>query len=187
MSALTGLEPSEYAAFHAPYIAALGGRDVSELLPAQIEAIEAFAALPAEQLEHRYAPGKWTVREIIGHLIDAERVLSYRLLCFARGETKDLPGFDEGDYAAVSNAGRRAVTDLVDELKAVRTSTLALVRSLDQGVMTRVGRANGWNISVRAMVHIIAGHFEHHLDVLESRYRIALPRRERRSPPPDGA
>jgi hypothetical protein len=165
--------PDEYADFHRGYIGAVAGEpDAIAILERQQNVIDGFRALTTEQASYRYADGKWSVRDIIGHLSDAERVLSYRLLCIARGETGSLPGFEEQVYAANSNAGRRDVNDLVDELARVRESTLALVRSLETDVLTKRGTVNNWTLSVRGLAFIIAGHFAHHVNVLRERYAI---------------
>jgi hypothetical protein len=128
--------------------------------------------IDAETGSRRYAPGKWSVREVIGHLSDTERVLTYRLLRIARGDKTPLPGFDEAAFAAVSNADRRDVGDLTDELTAVRHSTLALVQSLDEGALDSRGTVNAWALSARALVFIVAGHFAHHSKALRERYGV---------------
>jgi len=174
MRAVTMPERSEYVPFHDAYMAAVAGREVVPLLGAQLGVIDSFLSLSPEELERRYAPGKWSVREVIGHLIDSERVLSYRLLCFARGEGASLPGYDESRYADAAGADSRPVEGLVAELRVVRQSTIALIDSLDEAALMRMGTANGWRISTRAMVYIIAGHFEHHLNVLRERYTVRL-------------
>ena len=168
-------QTDEYADFHKGYLAAVAGEtDALVVLARQQDAIEAFRHLTPAQAGCRYAEGKWTVRDIIGHLADAERVLSYRLLCLARGESGPLPGFDEQTYAAHSNADSRTLDDLVSELAIVRQSTLALARSLDPAVLERRGTVNTWTLSVRAVAYIIAGHFQHHVNVLRERYGITV-------------
>ena len=163
----------EYADFHLGYLAAVASeQDAITVLERQQRSIDKLRALTDEQAGHRYAPGKWTVREIIGHLSDSERIVSYRLLCIARGETATLPGFDEQRYAANSNADRRSLSELVDELAILRTATLALVRSLDDAVLMQRGTVNDWTLSVRALAFIIAGHFQHHVNVLRERYAV---------------
>jgi hypothetical protein len=167
--------PDEFADFHTGYIAAVAGEpDAVALLERQRRSIEALRGLSAEQAGYRYAAGKWSVREIIGHLADSERIVSYRLLCIARGETAALPGFDEQSYAARANAAGRALADLVDELSVLRTATVILVRSLDDVTLTQRGTVNNWTLSVRALAFIIAGHFQHHVNVLRDRYDVRV-------------
>ena len=172
---ITFPEVNEYADFHRDYMAAIAGEpDALPVLERQRAVIEALGRLSPQQAGHRYADGKWSVREIIGHLSDAERILSYRLLCIARGDPTPLPGFDEEAYGAQTNADRRTLGDLVGELAAVRISTLALVRGLDDSFLTRQGTVKNWTLSVRALAFVIAGHFEHHMRILRDRYGLVL-------------
>jgi hypothetical protein len=160
----------EYADFHAGYMAAMAGEDdAMATLHRQWRELERLRALDAT-----LADGKWSVRELVGHLSDTERVLAYRLLRLARGDQTPLPGFDEQLYAANSGADHRTIADLVDELTALRASTIALVRALDEGALDRRGVVNDWRLSARALVYIIAGHFQHHVNVLRTRYGVAL-------------
>lgn len=175
--ALTIAPPTtdEYAEFHKGYIAAVASApDAVEVLDQQLPVIERLRSLTPEQARHRYAEGKWSVKELIGHLADAERVLSYRLLRIARGDQTALPGFDEKAFVAASNADHRDLNDLATELAAVRSATLALVRSLDAGVLANRGTVNNWSLSARGLVFIIAGHFAHHVNVLRDRYGVIL-------------
>jgi DinB superfamily len=150
----------EYAEFHQGYIAAVANEsDAIAVLERQQGTIESLRNLTPEQAGHRYAPGKWSVRAVIGHVADSERVLSYRLLRIARGDAASLPGFDENTVAAHSNADDRPLIDLVDELSLVRASTLALARSLDEAALRRRGIVNNWSLTTRAVAFIIAGHF----------------------------
>ncbi|HUE85493.1 MAG TPA: DinB family protein [Vicinamibacterales bacterium] len=168
-------DATEYAEFQRGYIAAvIGEPDALPVLERQRRVIDALGRLTPEQAAHRYADGKWSVREIVGHLSDTERILAYRLLCIARGDKTPLPGFDEEAYGAETNADRRTLGDLVEELAIVRLSTLALVRSLDDSFLTRRGTVRDWTLSVRALAFVIAGHFEHHVNVLRDRYGIVL-------------
>jgi hypothetical protein len=168
-------QPDEYADFHRGYIAAVHGEpDAIGLLERQQRIIDRMRDLSAEQAGFRYAEGKWTVRDIIAHLSDAERIVAYRLLRIARGDATPLPGFDEQAYAASANAGRRPLGELVDELSVVRASTLALVHSLDESVLGRRGTVNNWTLSVRALAFIIPGHLQHHVNVLRDRYGVTL-------------
>lgn len=165
----------EYSDFHKGYMATVAHEpDAIAVLERQRDAIEGLRRLSPAQAGHQYAEGKWTVREIIGHLSDVERVFTYRLLSIARGESGVLPGFDQDAYAARSNADERPLNDLVDELAAVRVSTLALVRSLDETVLANRGTVNQWALSVRALAYITAGHFQHHMRVLRDQYGITV-------------
>lgn len=165
----------EYAEFHKGYIAAVEHEpDGIVALERQQAAIDNFRRLTPEQSGHRYAERKWNVREMIGHLADAERVLSYRLLRIARGDATPLQGFDENAFVAGSNADRRELGDLVGELAAVRAATLTLVRSLDDQALTHRGMVNNWPLSARGLVFIIAGHFAHHVNILRDRYGVTV-------------
>jgi hypothetical protein len=165
----------EYAEFHKGYMAAVAGEtDGLAVLERQQPLIDRLGRLPPEQAAFRYADGKWSVKEVTGHLADSERVLAYRLLRIARGDQTPLPGFDENAFVAGSNADRRAVADLAVELAAFRVTTLALVRSLFDEALVRRGTVNDWPLSARALAFIIAGHFAHHMNVLRERYRLSL-------------
>lgn len=134
-----------------------------------------LARLTAAQALMRYAPGKWTPKEILLHLADAERIFTYRALRFARGDEQSLPGFDENAFAANSEANDRTMSDLLTEYHAVRAATLALFGSFTAAQLDRVGQANGGGISVRALLFITAGHERHHLRILRERYWPVLP------------
>jgi hypothetical protein len=163
----------EYAPFYAPYLAAVEGEDLAPLLHGQPSRLRKLSArLPETRALHRYAPGKWSVREVIGHLSDAERVFAYRMLRFARGDRTPLPGFDENAYVAAGGFDARATDDLVEEFARVRAATLALAASLRGGEWKRLGEASGAVMSVRALAWITAGHCAHHLRVLGERYGL---------------
>lgn len=164
----------EYGQFYAPYIALVPEGDIADILESQIKTVAAkLRALQPERGTFRYQPGKWSINDIVNHLSDTERVQSYRLLRIARGDKTPLPGFEENDYAAAAGADGRDLSELVDELEAVRKSTLALVRSLDPEVWTRRGSANGYDVTAQALAYIIAGHQMHHMNVLRERYGVA--------------
>jgi uncharacterized damage-inducible protein DinB len=166
----------EYPSFFAGYVATIGDEpDGLAALERQQPIIAALGGLPADLGSYRYSEGKWTVRDVIGHVIDAERVFSDRLLRIARGDQTPLPAFDENTYAQVSNAARREVSDLANELRAVREASIALVRSLDDGVLANRGTVRAGPMTARAQVFVIAGHFAHHVKVLKERYGVSLP------------
>jgi hypothetical protein len=167
-------EPGEYDAFYRGYVERVPDRPLLEHLARQGEATRAqLAAVSPEKARYRYAPGKWSVCEIVGHLGDAERVFAYRALRIARGDTTPLAGFDEKAWMTVADFDRRGLPDVLAELVAVRQATLALLRGLDEEACLRKGVANDATVSVRAIAHIIAGHELHHLAVLRERYGIS--------------
>ncbi len=163
----------EHAPFYSGYVALVPDGDLVSLLRTQIiDTARTLRALPHEMGEFTYAPGKWTVKEVIGHMSDAERIMAYRALRFARADTTGLAGFDENTYVPAGKFGRRTVADLVDELEAVRAATLHLASHLDDDALARRGVANGNEVSVRALAYIIAGHERHHMKILRERYGV---------------
>lgn len=134
--------------------------------------VMALARIGSLQSEHRYREGKWSVKEVIGHMADTERILAYRLLRIARGDKTPLPSFDENEYAKISNANRRDIADLAKEMALLRESSLALVRSLDETMLDNRGIVRAGEVTCRAQVFILAGHFEHHLIALRERYKV---------------
>jgi DinB superfamily len=166
-------DPSEYAPFYAAYVARVPEEEPLVALEGQTrETAALLRRIPEPATGHRYAEGKWSVRDVIGHLADTERVMSYRALRFARGDAAALAGFDERTYADAAGADRRAWQTLVEDLATVRAATLALFRSLDTEAWQRRGTANGATVSVRALAHIIVGHERHHLHILKSHYGL---------------
>jgi uncharacterized damage-inducible protein DinB len=163
--------PNEYAPFYAGYVAHVPDGDIVAHLRSQLdETLPLVRGLDEQQALHAYAEGKWSIKTVIGHIADSERVLSCRALRFARHDTTPLPGFDENRYAATARFDARPIASLVAELAAVRAATAALFDSLDDDAWTRTGLANGFDVSVRAIAWIIAGHELHHRHILESRY-----------------
>lgn len=165
---------SEYAPFYAGYVARVPEDDILAVLAAQKLEIAALArSIDAARADYRYAEGKWTVRELLGHVIDGERVFGYRAFCFSRGEQAALPGFDEKQYVGAAPRDAASPADIAAEFAAVREANLAFLRRLDDPAWTRVGTASGAPVSVRALAWIMAGHPRHHLGVLRERYGIA--------------
>jgi len=170
---MSTLPDNEYALFYEPYIKALDKNEKSileNLNDTHIEALALLKDLPETKQHYRYAEGKWTIRELIQHIIDAERVLSYRALRFARRDAKDLAGFEEDDYVKNSNGDTRDYNDLLEEFSAVRNATILLFNSFTDEALPRIGSANGSIISVRALGFIISGHLQHHLTIIKDRY-----------------
>jgi uncharacterized damage-inducible protein DinB len=165
-------DPSEFASFYAGYIGRVPDGGPAAVLTEQIGALEKLAALAEDKANHAYADGKWTVKEVLGHVADAERVFSYRLTRIARGDNTPLAGFDENAWAKAAPHARRRIAEVVDELIAVRRSTLALIDSLDEGSIGNTGVANNNPVSARAICWIMAGHSKHHLDILQDRYGL---------------
>jgi uncharacterized damage-inducible protein DinB len=161
----------DFPEFYGDYVLNAAGEDLAAALEHAADALRAtFRAIPAERHEYRYAPGKWSVKQVLQHIVDCERVFAYRALCIARGETKDLPGFDEDAYAAGSGADHRELTDILREHDATRSATMALFEGMEAPAWTRKGMANSRPITPQALGWIIAGHAEHHLRVIRERY-----------------
>ena len=164
-------DSTEHGAYYAGYIARVPAGHVVRTLQAQLADTLALAASFGEARgDHRYAPGKWTVKEVVGHLGDVERIFAYRALRVARGDATPLAGFEENDYVAGANFGRRTLADLTAELEAVRHATVALFSGLDEEALVRRGTANNAPVTPRAVAYIIAGHERHHQQILRERY-----------------
>lgn len=166
-------DQSEFAPFYAGYVGKVPDSGPLPLLQQQIGELERLRSLPEDKANHAYDTGKWTVKELIGHVADAERVFSYRLTRIARGDKTPMPGFDENAWARTAPHRKRPIAAVVDELIAIRRATVALVESLDESTMSNVGLANNNSISARAICWIMAGHTKHHLDILAERYGVA--------------
>jgi DinB family protein len=167
---------SEYAPAYAAYVDKVAkDEDVLGLLARQREQLASFPSrIAGERETYRYADGKWSVREVIGHLGDGERVFGYRIFCISRGETQSLPGFDENVYAERSGSAERPIAELVAELLHLRDANLSLLRRLSAEAWARSGVANSKPISLRALVFVLAGHCEHHFGVLAERYGVSV-------------
>ena len=167
-------DQSEFAPFYAGYIAKVPDSGPGSELQGQIGELEKLRGLPEDKANYAYAAGKWTMKDLIGHVADAERVFSYRLTRIARGDKTPLSGFDENAWAKTALHGKRRLSDLIDEMIAVRRATLALVDSLDESSIGNVGLANNNSVSARAICWIMAGHTKHHLDLLRERYAVEI-------------
>ena len=161
----------EFNPYFGTYIDKVPDGDIIETLTQQLPEITNFLlSIPESKGGHRYAPGKWSIREIIGHLSDCERIFGYRALRFARSDTTPVPGFDENEFVANGRFDERTIPDLTSELEYVRRSTIGLLGSLNDEELSRRGTSNNNEISVRAVCFIIAGHVTHHAEILKSRY-----------------
>lgn len=166
-------EPGEYADYYARYIARVPDGDLIAQLAAQHRDFRTLlSGLSAARAALRYAPGKWSVTEVVGHLADAERVFAYRMMRIGRGDETALPGFDETAYVPAGGFDRRPLADVLEEFTTVRDATLALLRGLPEAAFARIGTANGNPVSVRALAWITAGHELHHATILRERYGI---------------
>jgi DinB family protein len=173
MSVIPRPAADEAAPFYHGYIAEVPGDNIPEQLAAQVVEIqELFGSLDEGRALERYAPGKWSIKEVLGHLADAERIFAYRLLRISRGDQTPLPGFDENAYVPAGQFDARPVRSLVAELIAVRRSTSALVDGVPPGRWADRGEASGKVISARALAYIMVGHVAHHLGVLRERYGL---------------
>jgi len=164
-------DASEYAPYYGTYVSKVPQGDLLLTLERQRQETQALlAGLSDAQALHRYAPGKWSIKEVIGHLSDAERVFSYRALRFAREDRAPLAAFDENAYVPAGRFDARALSDLAAEFDAVRRATITLFRGMDPGAFARRGTASDHEVSVRALAYIIAGHERHHVMILRERY-----------------
>ncbi len=163
--------PGDFPAFYHHYVEEAVGTDILDALRSAQDTMRGvLARVPTEREGHRYAPDKWSIKEVVQHVIDAERVFAYRALRFARKDTTELPGFEENDWAPASEADRRSLADLMAEHEAVRATSLCLFQSLPPDALDRSGNANGRPITVRAIGWVIAGHSNHHASILAERY-----------------
>ena len=168
---LNQLPINEYADFYKTYIQALDDVElIDELEICLHEFIKFVQNLPMDKFDYQYEVGKWTIKEIIQHLIDSERVFSYRALRISRNDKTPLPGFDENDYVANSNGKERSLQSLLTEMAVVRQSTLSLFNSFSQEQLTKIGMASNREVSVRAIGFIIIGHQKHHQKIFIERY-----------------
>jgi hypothetical protein len=165
------LSASEYAPYYDKYVQRVPDDDIVAVLRNQIADTAALLrTAPPDRADGAYAPGKWTLKEVVGHMIDVERVMSYRALRFSRNDATDLPGFEENAFVANSNFSRRTLSDLVDELEAVRVATVHLAKHIDADALMHQGTANNTVVSVRGLLYIIAGHELHHAALIRERY-----------------
>lgn len=163
-------ETTEYAEYYKNYIALVPDGLVLDFPAEQIgEYRRLLGGVSDADGIAPTAPGKWSIKQILGHICDTERVMSYRALRFARGDQTELPGFEQDDYVREANSNSRSVEDLLAEFENIRKATIALFSSLPPGADTRAGMANGNHLSVRALAYIAAGHAQHHYEILKAR------------------
>ena len=168
-------DPSEHAEYYAQYIARVPDGDITSTLSDQLaETVEILRALPEDRETYRYAEDKWTLREVVGHLIDTERMFAYRALAIAREDDVDLPGMDQDAWSTGSNSADRLMVDLIEEWLSVRRSNVLMFASLPDGAGGRTGRASGYDFTVRSFPWIIAGHELWHRELIRRDYMEGL-------------
>jgi hypothetical protein len=171
---ITGLlrpQPGDYAPYYEKYITLVQSDDILAALEDQRrQTLLLLSGRPETDGDLRYAPGKWSVKELLGHLNDTERIMSYRALRIARGDTTPMEGFEQDDYVRNGPFGRVPLSDLIEDFIAVRRATVSLFRDLDEAAWSRRGVANKSEVTVRALAYIIAGHELHHRRILEDKY-----------------
>ncbi|MFN8581268.1 MAG: DinB family protein [Gemmatimonadaceae bacterium] len=163
----------EAASYYQRYLERVPAGDLLTILAEQQSHVDrVFRAVGPERASYAYAPGKWNVKEVLGHLIDTERVFTFRGLSFARGDTNPLPTFDQDRWLPYGEFNARSMDDLTDEWAATRQSTIALIRGLPDESLTRRGVASGYEFSARAALHVPPGHTTYHLEILRERYQV---------------
>ena len=163
--------PTEHAPEFSKYVTLVPEGDIIQTLEQQIEnSLSLLRTIPSDKANFRYAPDKWSVKELLGHLIDSERIFSYRALRFARNDQTPLPGYEQDDYVREGDFDSRNLADMAEEFATLRRATIQLFRPLNETEWLRHGKANENDVSVRALAYIIAGHELHHMEVLRSRY-----------------
>lgn len=164
-------QADEYATYYGNYISKVPEGDLLALLATQIgDTLQLIRGIPEARGTHRYAPDKWSIKEVCGHLCDTERIMSYRALRIARADATPLPGFEQNDYVPVGGFDARTLADLGEEFAAIRQATLHLFRHLDPVALTRRGTASGNPFTPRALAYVIAGHERHHVGILKAKY-----------------
>lgn len=164
-------ERGDYAPYYDTYVALVPDGDITETLVSQLpETLSLLAAVDEKRAGYRYAPGKWTLKEVVGHVVDAEWIFTHRALWFARANVQPLPGMEQDEFVAAAKSERRSLVDLCGELERLRRAAVHLFRSFDEEALCRRGTASGCEFTVRSVPYIIAGHELHHRKVLIDRY-----------------
>ena len=162
---------SEYPEYFETYIKLVPKDRVMKQLQDSILDLQSIISNIPEEFENfSYAPGKWTVKDVVGHVIDTERIMAYRALRFGRNDSVELPGYDQNIYAPHANYNKRTLYDIAHEFGLVRESNLILFKNFDEKALMRKGKANKWDMTVRSLIYVISGHELHHLRVLKTKY-----------------
>ncbi len=166
-------ESSEHPPYYDHYIGLVKGDDIIKALKSQvIDAQSVISGIPEDKENYAYSEGKLTTKEVLGHIIDTERILGYRAIRFARKDKTVLPGFDENSFVANANFNKRTLYDLAHEFALVRESNITSFKHFDEEALNQMGNANGKEVSVRAILYMIAGHATHHINVIQTRYLL---------------
>jgi hypothetical protein len=162
---------NEYIPYYQPYIDLVKGNEILPVLESQVdEFISLIKTIPEERKTYSYAEGKWTIAELLGHIIDTERIMTFRALWFARSDPNPLPGFEQDDFVKYAGSNERTLSGLMDEWVLLRKSNNLLFKSFDNNALHMRGTANYNQVTVLALLYIIAGHFTHHLNILKDKY-----------------
>jgi uncharacterized damage-inducible protein DinB len=162
---------NEYPEYYLPYINLVPQEDLLQILQENLqEVVNLFEGISEEKAHYRYAPGKWSVKELLGHITDTERIMCYRLLRVGRGDQTPLAGFNENDYVQGAQTNNLSMEAILEDFKAVRNATITLIQNLPAAAWANKGNANGLEITTRAIAFIIAGHQIHHCKIVEDRY-----------------
>lgn len=165
------LKPEEFNSYYAPYINLVESKDIIVSLEKSFEeTLSFYSSIPDDKWLYSYAEGKWTINEVVQHLLDTERVFAYRALCFSRKDIIELPGFDQDEYLINSNANSRSKESIIEEYESVRNATITLFKSFSEEMLIQIGVASNSPLSVRASGYIIIGHEKHHCNVIKDNY-----------------
>jgi hypothetical protein len=163
--------PGEYADFHAGYVGLVPETDVVKVMDKQRnELLKLIKSIPEKRSTYRYEPGKWSIADVVGHVVDSERVFAFRALFIARGNTSPLPGFDQDEFVAAAQAERFSIRELIEPFSELRKANVTLFRQLPPEAWSRKSTASGTPVSVRGLAYILVGHVRHHMKVLNERY-----------------
>ena len=166
-------QATEHAEYYTKYVSLVSEGDIVATLEAQTKKFVTFLRnIPEAKGSYRYAEGKWSVKEALGHVVDAERIFSYRALRFARADQTAVPGFEQDDYVRSAGHDRAKLAELIEEFELLRKANILMFKQLDEAAWTRRGIASGNEVSVRALANILAGHVEHHMKVFQEKYGL---------------
>jgi len=173
---LTPPTPEEYAPYYGTYVQPAAARaDVIAALPAQIDELNAaLGKLTDEQARFKFGPAEWSIKELVGHINDAERIFSYRLLCISRNDKTPLPGFEQDDYVREAGFDRRPLSELIAEFDFLRRANILAIKNMTEAAIDQRGTASGFTFSARALIYILVGHVEHHMTSLRENYLSAM-------------